>query len=96
MYRSKVKYVFKNGITQCERLTIATPGPVLHIRVRVIHYTVILLMVWKDYIQFLQWILYKIIELQVGKGILLIFEMCAVIVNAVDYLKNEPKISKDS
>ena len=43
------------------------------------HYIVTLLMVWKDYIQFLQWILYKIIELQVGKGILLIFEMCAVI-----------------
>ena len=36
-------------------------------------------MVWKDYIQFLQWILYKIIELEVGKGISLIFEMCAVI-----------------
>ena len=36
-------------------------------------------MVWKDYIQLLQWILYKIIELQVGKGISLIFEMCAVI-----------------
>ena len=36
-------------------------------------------LVWKDYIQFLQWILYKIIELQVGKGVLLIFEMCAVI-----------------
>ena len=44
-----------------------------------IPYTVILLMVRKDYIQFLQWILYKIIELQVGKGISLIFEMCAVI-----------------
>ena len=43
------------------------------------HHIVTLLMVWKDYIQFLQWILYKIIELQVGKGILLIFEMCAVI-----------------
>ena len=37
------------------------------------HCIVTLLMVWKDYIQFLQWILYKIIELQVGKGILLIF-----------------------
>ena len=36
-------------------------------------------MVWKDYIQFLQWILYKIIELQVGKEISLIFDMCAVI-----------------
>ena len=44
-----------------------------------IHYTVILLMAWKAYIQFLQWILYKIIESQVGKGISLIFEMCAVI-----------------
>ena len=44
-----------------------------------IHYTVILLMVWKDYIQFLQLILYKIMELQVGKVISLIFEMCAVI-----------------
>ena len=43
------------------------------------HYIVTLLMVWNNYIQFLQWILYKIIELQVGKGILLIFEMCAVI-----------------
>ena len=44
-----------------------------------IHYTVILLIVWKNYIQFLQWILYKITELQVGKGISLIFEICAVI-----------------
>ena len=40
MYRSKVKYVFKNGIFQCEQLTIAS-GSVLHIHVRVIYYIVI-------------------------------------------------------
>ena len=34
MYRSKVEHIFKNGIFQCERLTIATPGSVLHIHVR--------------------------------------------------------------
>ena len=36
MYHSKVEYVFKNGIFQCERLTIATPGSVLYIHVMVI------------------------------------------------------------
>ena len=41
MYHSKVKYVFKNGIFQCERLKIAIPGSVLHIHVRVKYYTVI-------------------------------------------------------
>ena len=39
IYHSKVKYLFKNGIFQCEQLTIATPGSVLHIDVRVIYYT---------------------------------------------------------
>ena len=37
MYRSKVEYVFKNGIFQCERFTIATPGSVLHIHMRLLH-----------------------------------------------------------
>ena len=36
MYRLKVEYVFKNGIFQCGRLTIATPGSILHIHVRVV------------------------------------------------------------
>ena len=36
MYRSKAEYVFKNGNFQCEQLTIATPGSVLHVHVMVI------------------------------------------------------------
>ena len=39
MYRSKVVYVFKNGIFQSERLTITTPGSVLHMYLST-HYTV--------------------------------------------------------
>ena len=80
MYHSKVVYVFKNGISSWERLTMTALGqfcfahasiypPIQfpHLRVydlELRHYTVILLLVWKDFIQFLQWILYKIIELQ--------------------------------